>query len=88
MKYTKQRLNGFNIHGYCVSTSVSATPGGNGLAGGGGPGCGLGEGGAGAGVRPGTLALTARAGNRRFRPLSALRAHTKCHYKMDFIGKR
>ena len=46
-------------HGSCISTSVSATPGGSGLAGGGGgPGRGPGEGGAGAGVRPGTLALT------------------------------
>ena len=26
----------------------------------------------------------ARAGNRRFRPLRALRAHTKAPYKMDF----
>ena len=31
---------------------------------------------------------TARAGNRRFRRLSAPRAHTKTPYKMDFIGKR
>jgi hypothetical protein len=30
---------------------------------------------------------TARAGNRRFGPLSALRAHTKAPYKMDFHRK-
>jgi hypothetical protein len=30
---------------------------------------------------------TARAGNRRFGPLSALRAHTKAPYKMDFNRK-
>ncbi len=32
-------------------------------------------------------ALPARAGNRRFRSLSALRAHTKAPYKMDFHRK-
>jgi hypothetical protein len=31
--------------------------------------------------------LTARAGNRRFKCLSALRAHTKAPYKMDFHRK-
>jgi hypothetical protein len=35
---------------------------------------------------PGTL-TTARAKNRRFSPLSALRAHTKAPYKMDFHRK-
>jgi hypothetical protein len=30
---------------------------------------------------------TARDGNRRFGPLSALRTHTKAPYKMDFNGK-
>ena len=31
--------------------------------------------------------VPARAGNRRFRPLSALRAHTNAPYKMDFHRK-
>ena len=32
--------------------------------------------------------VTARAGNRRFRPLSALRAHTKTPYKNDLHRKK
>jgi hypothetical protein len=35
----------------------------------------------------GLLELPARAGNRRFGPLSVLRAHTKSPYKMDFHRK-
>ena len=31
--------------------------------------------------------MTARAGNRRFWPLSALRAHTKAPYKTDLHSK-
>jgi hypothetical protein len=34
-----------------------------------------------------TETLTARAGNRRFRLLSPLHAHTKAPYKMDYHGK-
>jgi hypothetical protein len=32
--------------------------------------------------------MTARAENRRKGRLSALRAHTKAPYRMDFIGER
>ena len=35
----------------------------------------------------GTPCPTARAGNRRFGPLSAVRAHTKAPYKIDFHKK-
>ena len=34
-----------------------------------------------------TATVSARAGNRRFRPLSALRAHTKAPYKTDLHRK-
>jgi hypothetical protein len=34
------------------------------------------------------LTITARAGNRRKGLLSALRAHTKAPYKMDFHRKK
>ena len=33
------------------------------------------------------LVASARAGNRRFGPPSAPRAHTKAPYKMDFLWK-